>query len=120
MIRRWLRIAALILLAGSGCFSDPGYDVTVENQTDTAVVFFVEGTNATPGSAMAEGTTLRPGGEKDAHWIIPSGRPFDNRKATVRARGVGGDQVYCRTFGFEDLKQIRFHIVLTAGVSDCP
>lgn len=112
-----LLVAASVLLGG--CFGDAGYSVTVENQSATLVVFFVEGTNATPGSAMAEGTRLQPGAESVDHWIIPSGRPFDDRKATVRARDLGGQQVYCHAFAFDELKRIAFHIGLKSGVSDC-
>jgi hypothetical protein len=109
-------VAASALLGG--CFSDAGYSVTVENQMGTVVVFFVEGTNATPGSAMWEGTKLQPGAESVDHWIIPSG-PSDDKKATVRARDIGGHQVYCHAFAFDELRQIRFHIALKSGVSDC-
>ncbi|MDQ2912827.1 MAG: hypothetical protein M3T56_06180 [Chloroflexota bacterium] len=113
-----LVIGASLLL--TGCFSDAGYSVTVENHTGTPVVFFVEGTNATPGSAMAEGTRLAPGAASVDHWIIPSGRLFDDRKAIVRARGLAGEQVYCHAFDFDELKRVRFRIALQPGVSECP
>jgi hypothetical protein len=118
-----LKLHRLVITASLGlsaCFSDPGYSVTVQNQTGNPIVFFVEGTNATPGSAMAEGTRLGPGAESVDHWIIPSGRPFDDRKATVRARGLAGEQVYCHAFKFDELKLIRFHIGVQAGVDECP
>jgi hypothetical protein len=111
-------IFAVIAYSGSG-IGDPGYSVTVENQMGNPVVFVVEGTNATPGSAMWEGVSLRPGAEWVDHWIIPSGAPFDDSKATVRARNAAGEQVYCHAFAFDELKHIRFHIELRPGVADC-
>jgi hypothetical protein len=108
------------VLLAAGCFSDPGYSVTVQNQTDLPIRFVVEGTDATPGSAMAEGKTLSPGIESVDHWLVPSGRPEDARKARIRARTLDGTQVYCKSFSFQDLKEVRFHIDIRSGVSECP
>jgi hypothetical protein len=106
------------VLLGAACIGDPGYSVTVENRTGATVTFFVEGVNARPGSAMADGTVLAAGADDVNHWVTPAGSR-DERKATVRAVGPGGEQVYCHRFGFGDLSQLRFHIELKAGVSDC-
>ena len=109
-------LAASLLIVG--CIGDPGYSVTVENRTGATVTFFVDGVNARPGSAMVEGQRLAPGADNVNHWVIPDGSQ-DLRRATVRAVAVTGEQLYCHRFGFDELKQIRFHIELNAGVSDC-
>jgi hypothetical protein len=101
-----------------GCIGDPGYSVTVENQTGTTVTFFVEDVNARPGSAMAEGTTLSPGADDVNHWLIPEGSR-DPRRAKVRAVTTSGEQLYCHRVGWDELKQLRFHLELKSGVSDC-
>ena len=113
--------AVAVLVASSfivACFGDAGYSVTVENGTGATVTFFVEGVNARPGSAMAEGQKLAPGADDVNHWLVPEGSG-DLRRATVRAVAVGGEQLYCHRFGWDELKQIRFHIELKAGIADC-
>jgi hypothetical protein len=116
MIRAATLLAGLLLV--TACFGDAGYSVTVENGTDGTVTFFVDASNATPGSAMADGTRLMPSASSVDHWIEPSG-PRDSRRVRVRALGVSGQQVYCHRFGWEELSQLRFHILLTAGVAEC-
>jgi hypothetical protein len=100
------------------CIGDPGYSVTVNNTTGETVTFFVEGVDALGGSAMAEGTRLGPAEDDVNHWRIPEGAG-DLRRATVRAVGVGGRQVFCHRFGWDELQQLRFHIELKADVSEC-
>jgi hypothetical protein len=114
--RRRALLAAFLFIVG--CFGDPGYSVTVENLTGATVIFFVEGVDARPGSAMAEGTRLEPAADDVDHWLVPSGSQ-DSRRATVRAVAVIGEQLHCHRFGWAELNQIRFHIELKAGVSDC-
>jgi hypothetical protein len=113
-------VSRALLLAVATCTvgCDLGYSVDVENRTGARVTYFVEGVNARPGSAMAEGTTLAHTEGHVSHWLVPSGSR-DSRQATVRAVAVSGGQIYCHRFGWEELSRIRFRIELKAGVSDC-
>jgi len=114
---RWIAPVAALMLAAS-CIGDPGYSLIVQNSTRARVTFYVDGVNARPGSAFADGVTLEPGAEDVNHWVIPAG-DNDQRKATVRAVNSAGSIVYCHRFGFAELRDLHFHIDLRGGVADC-
>jgi len=98
---------------------DPGYSVRVTNATSATVVFFVDDVGAAPGTLAADGWRLESGADAVDHWTIPSGAS-DGRRATVRAMDTNGAVLFCRRFGFDQLKADQFRIRITSSLNECP
>jgi hypothetical protein len=79
----------------------------VTNATGVTVIFFVDDVGAKPGTLAADGWRLEPAANAVDHRTIPSDAS-DGRRATVRALDTNGEVVFCRGFGFDQLKADQF------------
>lgn len=111
-------VGAALVSCGLPSLGDAGYSVMTKNGSGVALTVFVDDVGAKPGTLAADGVRLEPGADFVDHWVVPSG-PQDQRRAKVRAVTSAGDLYYCHGFGFEELKNLQFHILLGPGVSDC-
>jgi hypothetical protein len=114
--------AMLVIVVGAillgGGIGDPGYSVTVTNGTSETLVFYVDDVGAKAGEAIFDGVRLPPGRDDVDHWIVPT-NSGDARRANVRAVRTTGELFYCHQFGYDELKTVRFHILIAPGVNDC-
>jgi hypothetical protein len=114
-----MTLLAVVVVASCALrLGDPGYSVTTKNGADVPLTVFVDDVGAKPGTLAVDGVRLEPGADFVAHWVVPSG-PQDARRAKVRANASSGGMYYCHQFTFDEMKNLRFHILLGPGVNDC-
>jgi hypothetical protein len=94
-----------------------GYDVTIRNETEAAVVLSLEAPGVPRDAAVAVGVPIDPGAGFSDHWRIPTGSG-DSRLAVVRARNASGTVVYCHAFSWDELRSLGFAIRLRV-MNDC-
>ena len=109
-----LALAAFPLL-GIGCIGDIGYDVTYRN--------------ATPGTVVVRALNVRdPSFTPVPHRVAPSQtfsdfwpRPTNSSQspAVVRAEDEAGVLIFCRQYTVDDMKRLKFTIVISEGTLDC-
>ena len=104
----------LLMFLASAC-GDPGYDVSLYNQTGVRVTVEVTGTNE--GSPIVR--TIEPGGRAVTHWLRPASSA-DSTRATVIARSESGAELFCSKFSYDEVKgNFTWRIDVTTGVRKC-
>jgi len=105
-------LAAVLL---SACIGDIGYSV--------------EYRNATPGTVVVRALNVRdPSFTPVPHRVAPSQtfsdfwpRPTNSSQspAVVRAEDEAGVLIFCRQYTVDDMKRLKFTIVISEGTLDC-
>lgn len=109
-----LAIASLMWIS---CMGDPGYSVTIYNQTGKPVTVVESGIGLVDNRSLT--TRLEPGDKKTSHWLAPDGSA-DPRRAVVRATDDAGAQIFCRMLSFDDVKgNFAWRVDVVAGINNC-
>jgi len=107
-----LALAAFPLL-GIGCIGDIGYDVTYRNATPgTVVVRAFNDPSLTPIPHR-----LAPAQTFGDYWQKPTNS--SQAPALVRAEDEAGVLIFCREYTVDDMKRLKFTIVISEGTLDC-